>query len=308
MAFFSVIIPVYNKERFLVHTVNSVLNQSFTDFELLLIDDGSTDNSPVLLNQFTDERIKLISQTNQGVSAARNLGIKETKAPYIAFLDADDLWESDHLETLFHYCTQFPDESLFNTAKTIDTGHQLIPARYAIDKTADYELVNFFEASRIEPAIWTSSVVIKKTALDQVGVFDTGIKSGQDLDLWIRLGLEFPVVFIWHRTARYTYDAQSLSKQTNLTPKKMNFESYAEWEFKNPALKIYLDWNRYSLGIKSKLRGDWAYYSQMKQQINWENLSFKKKLLFRLPVGLLRMGLFLQPLMIRLGLRSTLFK
>jgi hypothetical protein len=144
--------------------------------------------------------------------------------------------------------------------------------------------------------------------LDQVGVFDTGIKSGQDLDLWIRLGLQFPVVFIWHRTARYTYDAQSLSKQTNLTPKKINFESYANWELKNPALKIYLDWNRYSLGIKSKLRGDWAYYSQMKQQINWKNLSFKKKLLFRLPVGLLRMGLYLQPLLIRLGLRNTLFK
>ncbi|MCX6184716.1 MAG: glycosyltransferase family A protein, partial [Flavobacterium sp.] len=94
MAFFSVIIPVYNKEQFLVHTINSVLNQSFTDFELLLIDDGSTDSSPALLNQFTDERIKLISQNNQGVSAARNLGIKEAKAPYIAFLDADDLWES----------------------------------------------------------------------------------------------------------------------------------------------------------------------------------------------------------------------
>ncbi len=308
MAFFSVIIPVYNKEQFLVHTINSVLNQSFTDFELLLIDDGSTDSSPALLNQFTDERIKLISQNNQGVSAARNLGIKEAKAPYIAFLDADDLWESDHLETMHNYCIQFPDESLFNTAKSIDTGHQLIPARYAISKTANFELVNFFEASGIEPVLWTSSVVIKKTALEQVGVFDTGIKSGQDLDLWIRLGLQFPVVFIWHRTARYTYDAQSLSKQTDLTPKKMNFSTYAEWEIKNPALKRYLDWNRYSLGIKSKLRGDWAYYQEMKKGIAFENLSIKKRLLFALPAWVLRGLVRLQPLLIALGLRRTLFK
>ena len=308
MAFFSVIIPVYNKEQFLVHTINSVLNQSFTDFELLLIDDGSTDSSPALLNQFTDERIKLISQTNQGVSAARNLGIKAAKAPYIAFLDADDLWESDHLETMHNYCIQFPDESLFNTAKSIDTGHQLIPARYAISKTANFELVNFFEASGIEPVLWTSSVVIKKTALEQVGIFDAGIKSGQDLDLWIRLGLQFPVVFIWHRTARYTYDAQSLSKQTDLTPKKMNFSTYAEWEIKKPALKRYLDWNRYSLGIKSKLRGDWAYYQEMKKGIAFENLSIKKRVLFALPAWVLRGLVRLQPLLIALGLRRTLFK
>jgi glycosyltransferase involved in cell wall biosynthesis len=308
MAFFSVIIPVYNKERFLEKTINSVLNQSFTNFELLLINDGSTDNSLALLNQYTDKRIRLISQTNQGVSAARNLGIQEAKAPYLAFLDADDLWESDHLETMHNYCIQFPDESLFNTAKCIDTGHQQIPAHYAFPKTADFELVNFFEASGIEPVLWTSSVVIKKTALEQVGVFDAGIKSGQDLDLWIRMGMHFQVVFIWQRTARYTFDAQSLSKQTALTPKKINFSTYAAWEKENPALKRYLDWNRYSLGIKSKLRGDWAYYQEMKKGIAFENLSIKKRVLFALPAWVLHGLVRLQPLLIALGLRRTLFK
>jgi len=308
MAFFSVIIPVYNKEQFLVHTINSVLNQSFTNFELLLINDGSTDNSLALLNQYTDKRIRLISQTNQGVSAARNLGIQEAKAPYLAFLDADDIWEPDHLETMHNYCIQFPDESLFNTAKIIDTGQQQIPAHYAFAQTADYELVNFFEASGIEPVLWTSSLVIKKTALDRVGNFDTTIKSGQDLDLWIRLGMHFQVVFIWQRTARYTFDAQSLSKQTALTPKKINFSTYAAWEKENPALKRYLDWNRYSLGIKSKLRGDWAYYQEMKKGIAFENLSIKKRVLFALPAWVLHGLVRLQPLLITLGLRRTLFK
>lgn len=308
MVFFSVIIPVYNKARFIQNTLTSVLNQQFSDFEVLVIDDGSTDESCSIIQAFEDPRIRLIKQTNQGVSAARNAGIQEAKAPYIAFLDADDLWEPDHLETMHNYCLQFPDESLFNTAKTIDTGHQLIPAHYAITHTADYELVNFFEASRIEPAIWTSSVVIKKSALDRVGNFDTSIKSGQDLDLWIRLGMHFQVVFIWHRTARYTFDADSLSKQTSLTPKKMNFSGYANCEKENPAIKRYLDWNRYSLGIKSKLRGDWAYYHEMKKGIAFENLSIKKRILFVLPACILRVLIKLQPLLIALGLRRTLFK
>jgi hypothetical protein len=150
--------------------------------------------------------------------------------------------------------------------------------------------------------------VIKKTALNRVGTFDTTIKSGQDLDLWIRLGLHFQVVFIWHRTARYTFDANSLSKQTSLTPKKMNFSAYARWEKENPALKRYLDWNRYSLGIKSKLRGDWAYYQEMKMGIAFENLSIKKRVLFALPAWILRNLLALQPVLIALGLRRTLFK
>lgn len=308
MAFFSVIIPVYNKERFLEKTLTSVLNQTFTDFELLLTNDGSTDGSLAIIQQCTDPRIRLINQANQGVSSARNTGIELAKAAYLAFLDADDLWEPDHLETMYNYCLQFPDESLFNTAKTIDTGHQLIPAQYAFAQTSNYELVNFFESSRIEPAIWTSSVVIKKTALNRVGTFDTSIKSGQDLDLWIRLGLHFQVVFIWHRTARYTFDANSLSKQTSLTPKKINFSAYTRWENENPALKRYLDWNRYSLGIKSKLRGDWAYYHEMKMGIAFENLSIKKRVLFALPAWILRSLLTLQPVLIALGLRRTLFK
>lgn len=308
MAFFSVIIPVYNKAGFLEKTLTSVLNQRFNDFELLLINDGSTDDSLAIIQQFSDPRIRLINQSNQGVSSARNKGIEQAKADYLAFLDADDLWQPNHLETLHQYCVLLPHESLFNTAKTIDTGNQLIPAHYAFAQTADYEVLNFFEASRIEPVLWTSSVVIKKSALNAVGLFDPSIQSGQDLDLWIRLGMKFPVVFIWQRTACYTYAADSLSKQAGLTPKKMNFDAYANWEKTNPEVKRYLDWNRYSLGIKSKLRGDRNYYLEMKKGIAVENLSLKKRILFGSPAWLLRGFINLQPLLIALGLRRTLFK
>jgi len=90
---FSVVIPLYNKERSVKNTIESVLNQTFQDFEVIVVNDGSTDNSLEVVKSFNDERIRIINQKNSGVSSARNRGIKEAKYEWIAFLDADDLWE-----------------------------------------------------------------------------------------------------------------------------------------------------------------------------------------------------------------------
>ncbi len=95
----SIIVPIYNVEKYLEETLGSVLKQTYTNWELILIDDGSPDRSVEIAKKFLDDqRIKLISQTNQGVSVARNNGMKACKGTYIAFLDADDIWEVDKLE------------------------------------------------------------------------------------------------------------------------------------------------------------------------------------------------------------------
>jgi glycosyltransferase involved in cell wall biosynthesis len=100
MALFSIIIPLYNKELFIEETLSSVLNQSFTDFEVIIINDGSTDNSYNIIQTFKDDRIQILNQENRGLSASRNIGIKTAKGKFIAFLDADDLWMEDFLETI----------------------------------------------------------------------------------------------------------------------------------------------------------------------------------------------------------------
>src|SRR5699024_6424946 len=97
---FSIVIPLYNKELSITNTLQSVLNQTFTDFEVVIVNDGSTDNSVEKVEAFNDPRIRLIHQANAGVSAARNKGIEEANYDWISFLDADDLWMENHLSIL----------------------------------------------------------------------------------------------------------------------------------------------------------------------------------------------------------------
>ncbi|WP_415060983.1 glycosyltransferase family 2 protein [Flavobacterium sp.] len=112
---FSIIIPLYNKEKAIEKTLKSVFHQSFTDYEVLVINDGSTDKSEEKVKRFSDERLRLISTENKGVSQARNLGINEAKGKLIAFLDADDYWFPNHLEKLVELHQKFPEAGLLAT-------------------------------------------------------------------------------------------------------------------------------------------------------------------------------------------------
>ena len=105
---FSIVIPLYNKESYIEKTLKSVLNQTFTHYEIIVINDGSTDDSEATVLEFNDKRIQLYNQKNQGAAVARNLGIEKAKYNYIAFLDADDLWMENHLETLKTLIQDFP--------------------------------------------------------------------------------------------------------------------------------------------------------------------------------------------------------
>src|SRR5690625_5076160 len=115
---FSVVIPLYNKELSIRNTLQSVLDQTFTDFEIVIVNDGSTDSSAAIVEEFTDPRIRLIHQENQGVSAARNKGIEEAKYDWIVFLDGDDLWENNHLEEFVKMIKLFPEDRVFCTSHT----------------------------------------------------------------------------------------------------------------------------------------------------------------------------------------------
>jgi len=113
---FSVIIPIYNKEKDVETTIKSVLNQTYIDYEVILVDDGSTDNSLDIVNAIEDDRIQIFTKQNEGVSKTRNYGITKAKAEYIAFLDADDYWYPNHLEILHHLIKKFPEEAWYATS------------------------------------------------------------------------------------------------------------------------------------------------------------------------------------------------
>ncbi len=308
MPFFSVIIPLYNKEKFIENTLQSVLKQTFSDFEIIIINDGSTDLSEQKVYQFQDSRIRYYTQKNQGASVARNYGISLAKSKYITFIDADDFWYPEFLAFMYQTIHRFPEQKVFAAAIEIETPKNIFPAAYSIKKTGDFEVVNYFEASSKESVIWTSCSVFHHMVFDKVGNFDVAIKSGQDIDLWIRIGLVYPVLFSWEILARYVYDNNSLSKNKSYTHTKINFSKFSALEKTNPALKKFLDLNRFSLAIKSKLIQDNVNFILLYQSIDLNNLSLKKRILLLLPAFALGKLIVVKELLADKGLGNSVFK
>ena len=187
----SVVIPLYNKEKQIEKTLQSVLLQSFQNFEIVIVNDGSTDGSEAAAESVQDERIRIIHQENAGVSAARNRGIAEAKFDLIAFLDADDRWKPEYLQTQFELMQKYPECSVFAC------NYEFVHADGSVHPTIirklpfagqDGILANYFEvASCSNPPLWTSAVMARKTPMQAIGGFPTGIKSGEDLLTWARL-------------------------------------------------------------------------------------------------------------------------
>lgn len=308
MIYFSVIIPLFNKEKFIEATLRSVLEQSFTNFEIIVINDGSTDSSAEIIKKFTDFRIRYFSKENEGVSAARNYGIEKAEGEFIAFLDADDYWYPVFLEKMFQNIKKHPEQKVFSAAIEIETSKSVFPAQYSIAKTSDCEIVNYFSGSCKETVICTSCAVFDKSIFDEIGNFDTQIKSGQDTDLWIRIGLVYPVVFSWKILARYVYDENSLSKNLNHLNSKVDFNKFKELEKTNPLLKKFLDLNRFSMAIKFKLSGNKEAYKNYYAAIELNNLGIKKRTLLLLPATLLHQLIRFKTVLAESGFGSSVFK
>ena len=136
MPMFSVIVPLYNKEQYIKKTVSCVLAQTIADFELIIVDDGSTDNGPQYVSEIQDGRIRMLSQGNAGVSAARNHGIREANGKYICFLDADDTWNVDFLQTVKELFDEFPEAGMVCPSYQVAYGNKVV---HPVWKSVDLE-------------------------------------------------------------------------------------------------------------------------------------------------------------------------
>lgn len=191
---FSVVVPLYNKENCIRMTLESVKKQSFKDYEVIVVDDGSTDRSLEEARKIKSENITIIHQQNQGVSVARDTGILHAQGQYIAFLDADDEWEPDYLKTIDHLIEKYPESDMYVTAYRVDMGNgkshysaRLTPATGCLESYwLTYQYAYDF--------VWTSATVIRTSAVLKAGLFRPGEKIGQDLDLWSRVARNNPKV------------------------------------------------------------------------------------------------------------------
>ncbi|MCB0442548.1 MAG: glycosyltransferase [Flavobacterium sp.] len=298
--YFSIIIPLYNKANSIEKTLKSVFSQSFTDYEVIVINDGSTDKSEETVNTFTDNRLRLISTENKGVSQARNLGISQSKGKLIAFLDADDYWFSQHLESFFQLHQSYPEAGLLATnyqfyyseKKIIQPFFDTIPT----EKWSGI-IPDFFHSSMKFRIAWTSAVAVPKNVLDEVGNFDETITlgAGEDTDLWIRIALKYPVAFDNEVSVYYQIAAEnriSLSKTKRRRFSKL--DKFATEEKENPSLKKFLDLYRTEYALKHRTIGDLSTYCFYKKNISSNNLNWKIKLLFILPPFVLRLLYFVK--------------
>jgi len=203
LGIFSVVIPLYNKGPHIKRALDSVINQTVQDFEIIVVNDGSTDKGADVVKGFGDSRIRLINQKNEGVSAARNRGTNEAKYELIAFLDADDEWMPNYLETILRLSEKYPDAGLYATSlKTEFIDNVLMDTDKELRKLVPDEglLLNYFKVFlkknvSNKDIFCMSSVTIPKKIFSEIGTFDTGFWWGEDVDVWSRIALKYPIAY-----------------------------------------------------------------------------------------------------------------
>ena len=209
----SVVIPTYNSGHFIREAVDSVLAQTYRNVELIVVDDGSTDNTAEALGAYGD-RLRVIRQENAGPSAARNRGIREAAGDLIAFLDADDLWHPQKLEVQLRVCLENPDAGMISCL-TLPYAHaaalkQEVPAKFEVSEVRLFDLL-------LGRPIQTPAALIRKKILAAVGGFDEGLRMAEDWHLWLRVAqhtrillLGVPMVLIREHAGNVSRDADRM--------------------------------------------------------------------------------------------------
>jgi len=187
----SIIIPTYNRKNMVKEAIESVFKQSYTNYELFVIDDGSDDNTFELINQYKDNLYYLYIR-NRGVSKARNLGVTLSRGEYISFLDSDDYWLPDKLRKQVRFMEENPNCSVSQTDEIwIKNGERVNPKKKHRKRSGD-----IFGQSLKLCAVSPSSVMIKKSLFDSVGVFDETFPVCEDYDLWLRISKDHKVLLL----------------------------------------------------------------------------------------------------------------
>lgn len=283
--FFSVVIPLYNKQNYIENTIQSVLNQQFKSFELIIVDDCSTDNSRLILNKFNDPRIIIISHTkNKGLSATRNSGIKNATTNYIAFLDADDLWKSNFLDEIYILIHKYPRASIFatNYEEILHQYMAILPSNGAENLDEISIISNYFETCLKQPLYCPSSMCVKKEVFENIGLFDENITYGEDVDFNIRANLFYHLAYSKNALVQYITESENQITRSNFSSKKItDLDFYEKYDY--PGLKKFLDFQRYTKAKMYKMEGNQDRYYQMKKKICLKNLNWKQIILLYLP-------------------------
>ena len=280
----SIIIPLYNKAASIATALNCVLAQTFQDFEVVVVDDGSTDNGAAIVEQYTDPRIRLIRQENAGVSAARNKGIEKARGEYVAFLDADDEWMPEFLEEIVALQHEFPACRAQATNYTFNSygAKSSTILRKIPFKSERGVLSNYFEvASCSHPPVWTSAVCIERKLLQEIGGFPVGVKSGEDLWVWAHVAVCTHWAYSKKAMAQYNFDQMDFKEVPTRMPDLVDAvgaELKRLWiDYKHiSGLKTYLSlWHKMRSSVYLRLGYKKACFKEAMLSLRYNPMNYK---------------------------------
>lgn len=304
--FFSVIIPLYNKAPYIEKALKSVKAQTFEDYELIVVNDGSKDESATIAESCLDKlwrdnptQVRLIRQKNSGVSTARNNGVAASHGEYICFLDADDWWEPTFLEEMSQLITNYPDAGIYGTNYTIvnETKHKTRIAPIAVGKDFRSGYINYCQvyAKTLAMPLWTGAVSIPRSIFSEFGGFKSHLTLGEDFDLWIRIALRHKVVFLNKALSNYNQDVDVANRgvghlhnpQTHML---WNLSYLEPIEQTNADYKQLIDKLRVN-GLLSYLLSKDYYDITVKElkKIDWTKQSASNKRIYQSPIWYLRL-------------------
>lgn len=207
----SIVTPVYNGEQYILETIESALAQTYKNIELIIINDGSTDNSAAIIKPFLkDSRVIYIEQKNTGVAAARNAAIKHAQGKYVGFLDQDDLWLNNKLEIQIAALEQDESIALVHSKQSFIDSHGNVIQYDWITGASGYCFEDMFKKNRI--AVLT--VLIRKSIFDEIGLFNEQLSGADDYEMWLRVILKYPVKYIDQSLVFYRFHDSNISKNS----------------------------------------------------------------------------------------------
>lgn len=283
---FSVVIPLYNKEKYIRNCVRSALNQTLLPSEVIVVNDGSTDRSFEILSSIKSPLVKVFNQKNQGLSATRNRGIKLSNESLVAFLDADDQWHPDFLLNIGNLQKKFPEASIYGTSYYDVIKQKNVPAKHSVPesfKGKDIIATSFFEYNYNHFIPNMSTLCIKKNDFPEK-VFNNSIDYHEDVDFFLRHVSNLKVALLFSPLAyinTHWNDRMSNSVLNNKRlPDLLKFENH----YKNSKEAIkFINQQKLKYLIKSKMNNDQANIIRYKSIINLSHLSLKKKILIYIP-------------------------
>jgi len=295
---FSIVIPLFNKEKHIQDTLDCVFKQTFNQYEIIVVDDGSTDNSVKKVLQFKNTIIRLIKKENGGSASARNTGIEHAKFQYIAFLDADDFWDPEYLAEQNKLIRDFPDAAMWGHSYGRVLNGKKILVEHGLPNDFRGIVENYFALKRKTDFFHTSSIVIPKSVFEKIGYFDTRIKGTEDTEMWFRIISMLPVAFCNKTYGYHNIDADNrimlirpaLKEHISCYIGKLNnikSEDDAYFKFINEYAAVKL------LYYYFDSRADRILAKKIIHDLDFTKIKYKYLLMFKLPYF---MGFFIHKL------------